>query len=183
MFWDAGKRTGHSVLSAARLKAAANLTWQSVLLAAIVFAVVALRPGQVSGISMEPGIVSDDYVVINALGYKLASPAHGDIVAFNHQRSAPTVYIKRLIGVPGDRIAIDRGVVRRNGVVLDEPYVTFHDTRSFAPVVVPPGSYYVLGDNRANSDDSRAWGFVQRGDLIGRAVMEMWPLGRIRVIR
>ncbi len=168
--------------SSARFKSAANLTWQSMLLFAIVFAVLALRPGQVSGISMEPRIDSDDYVVINALAYRLGAPHRGDIVAFHHERSAPSIYIKRVIGIPGDRIAIDRGTVSVNGTVLDEPYVRFRDARSAAAVTVPPDAYYVLGDNRANSEDSRAWGFVPASDLIGRAMFEIWPLAHVRVI-
>ena len=169
--------------SSARLKSAANLAWQFALLAAIVFAILGLRPGQVTGISMEPRIDSDDYVVIDALAYRMGAPAHGDIVAFRHERSAPSVYLKRLIGLPGDRIVIDRGVVHVNDTVLDEPYVRFRDTRSFAALTVPANAYYVLGDNRANSDDSRAWGFVPQSDLIGRAVFEIWPLAHVRAIR
>ncbi len=169
--------------SSARLKSAANLAWQCALLFAIVFAILALRPGQVTGVSMEPRIDSDDYVVIDALAYRLGAPARGQIVAFHHERSAPSVYLKRLIGLPGDRIVIDRGIVRVNDAILDEPYVRFRDTRSFATLTVPQNSYYVLGDNRAASDDSRAWGFVPASDLIGRAVFEIWPLNHLRVIR
>ena len=165
------------------LRSAANLAWQLVLLACIVYAVLALRPGQVSGLSMEPRIDSDEYVVINALAYRLGSPARGDIVAFKHERSAPSVYLKRVIGLPGDRVAIDRGVVSVDGSVLPEPYVQFRDSRSFPAVVVPAGSYYVLGDNRANSDDSRAWGFVPADDLIGRAVIAVWPTDRVGSIK
>lgn len=161
--------------SRVRLKSAANLAWQLAVLALIAFAVMALRPGQVSGYSMRPRIDSDEFVVINALAYRLSTPQRGDIVAFRHERSAPTVYLKRVIGVPGDRISIERGAVSVNGAVLEEPYVRFHDGRSFAPLVVPRNAYYVLGDNRASSDDSRVWGFVPAGDLIGRALFAVWP--------
>jgi signal peptidase I len=157
------------------LKSAARLTWQLAALALIAFAVVGLRPGQVSGFSMRPRIDSDEYVLINALAYRLGAPKRGDIVAFRHERSAPTVYLKRVIGVPGDRIAIVRGTVVLNGTALDEPYVRFRDSRSFPELTVPPDSYYVLGDNRANSDDSRVWGFVPAADLIGRALFGVWP--------
>jgi len=147
-----------------------------VLLGLIVFAAIGLRPGQVSGISMQPRIESDEYVLIDALAYRFgAQPARGDIIAFRHERSAPSVYLKRVIGVPGDRIAIDRGVVSVNGSALTEPYVRFRDTRSFPAVTVPPTAYYVLGDNRANSDDSRFWGFVPAADIVGRAMLGVWP--------
>ena len=163
------------MLSHVRLRSAANLAWQLALLVTIVFAALGLRPGQISGFSMEPRIDSDEYVLINALAYWFGPPQRGDIVAFRHERSAPSVYVKRVIGLPGDRITIDRGVVRVNGTPLGEPYVRFGDRRSFGDVLVPAGAYYVLGDNRANSDDSRMWGFVPANDLIGRAVFAVWP--------
>jgi signal peptidase I len=155
-----------------------RIAWQLALLFVILLAVLALRPGQVSGLSMEPRIDSDEYVLINALAYRFATPARGEIVAFRHERSAPTVYLKRVIGTPGDRVAIERGNVSVNGTLLDEPYVRFRDARSFPQIVVPPGGYYVLGDNRANSDDSRRWGFVRAEDIVGRAVMGFWPPSR-----
>jgi signal peptidase I len=161
------------------VRSAVNLAGQLALLVFIAFAVMGLRPGQVSGFSMEPRIDSDEYVLINALAYRLGKPRRGDIVAFRHERTAPTVYLKRVIGLPGDRIAIDHGVVTVDGAALDEPYVHFRDARSFAPVVVPRDAYYVLGDNRANSDDSRAWGFVPVRDLIGRAMFCVWPLPHV----
>ena len=163
------------MLSRVRLRSAANLTLQIAALVLIAFAVTGLRPGQVSGYSMRPRIDSDEYVVINALAYRLGTPKRGDIVAFRHERSAPTVYLKRVIGVPGDRIRIASGTVYVNGAALDEPYVRFRDARSFPELVVPRDAYYVLGDNRANSDDSRMWGFVAAHDLIGRALFGVWP--------
>jgi len=133
---------------------------------------------------MEPRIDSDEYVLINALAYRLGgTPQRGDIVAFRHERSAPSVYLKRLIGLPGDRIEIRRGTVYVDGVELPEPYVHFRDSRSAAAVTVPAGAYYVLGDNRANSDDSRFWGFVPREDVVGQAVFAVWPLDRTGAIR
>jgi signal peptidase I len=157
------------------LRSAANLAWQLALLVLIVFAALGLRPGQISGFSMEPRIDTDDYVLINALAYWFGPPRRGDIVAFRHERSAPSVYVKRVIGLPGDRVGIRQGVVWVNGATLDEPYVRFVDRHSFAEVFVPRNAYYVLGDNRANSDDSRVWGFVPASDLIGRAILTVWP--------
>ncbi len=165
------------------LRSAANLAWQLALLVLIVFAILGLRPGQVSGYSMEPRIDSDEYVLINALAYRLGAPGRGDIVAFRHERSAPTVYLKRVIGLPGDRIAIADGSVSVNGSALDEPYVRFHDRRSARAVTVPDDAFYVLGDNRPNSDDSRVWGFVPKSDLIGRAIFGVWPVAHVGALR
>ena len=128
---------------------------------------------------MEPRIESDEYVLINALAFRFGAPKRGDIVAFHHESAGRAVYIKRVIGVPGDSVAIRSGSVSVNGNPLSEPYVHFRDGRSFPAVVVPAGSYYVLGDNRGNSEDSRAWGFVPADAFIGRAIYGVWPLSQI----
>lgn len=179
----ASSTTNRSNGDGVRLKAAVRLAWQCALLVAIALAILALRPGQVSGYSMEPRIAADEYVLIDALAYRLRAPRRGDIVAFRHERSAPEVYLKRVIGVPGDRLSIERGIVRVNGAIVAEPYVRYHDARSAAPVVVPPLDYYVLGDNRPSSDDSRAWGFVPAAALIGHAFFAIWPPPHIGPLR
>lgn len=161
-----------------RWRSVAGVALQVALLGAFGFAFT-VHPSQVSGFSMEPRIDSGEYVIINTLAYRLAPPRRGEIVAFRHERSAPSVYLKRIIGMPGDRVKIVRGAVFVNGNALDEGYVRFRDSRSAGTVVVPPHAYYMLGDNRANSDDSRAWGFVDASDVIGRAMLAVWPPGRI----
>jgi signal peptidase I len=166
------------VVRAVRWRSAAGVALQVVLLGVFAFAFT-VHPSQVSGFSMEPRIDSGEYVVINTLSYRLGGPQRGDIIAFRHDRSAESVYLKRVIGIPGDRVWIDRGTVFLNGRPLAERYVRFRDTRSTKPVTVPAGAYYVLGDNRANSDDSRAWGFVSSGDVIGRAMLAIWPPRRL----
>jgi signal peptidase I len=134
-----------------------------------------VHPSQVSGFSMEPRIDSGEYVIINTLAYRFAKPQRGDIIAFRHERSAESVYLKRVIALPGDRVAIERGTVYLNGRALSEDYVHFRDKRTMKGITVPPSAYYVLGDNRANSDDSRVWGFVNMDDVIGRAMFAIWP--------
>jgi signal peptidase I len=158
--------------------------WKSLaslaLQVAVLFALIAaffVRTPQVSGLSMEPRITSGEIVLINTAAYRFGAQARGDIVAFHHDGDAPEVYIKRIIGIPGDRVRIDRGVVSVDGRRLDEPYVRFPDDRSFPEQTVPPDSLYVLGDNRANSDDSRFWGFVRNDQVLGKALAGIWPLG------
>jgi signal peptidase I len=158
-----------------------TLALQAAALGLIAFALM-LRTPQVSGLSMEPRIDSGEYVVINTIAYRLGAPQHGQIVAFRHERTAPEVFLKRIIGIPGDTIRIDRGTVFRNGERLEERYVLFRDDRSTPQVSVPPGDYYVLGDNRANSEDSRTWGFVSTHDIIGRAMFGLWPLDRVGLL-
>ena len=128
---------------------------------------------------MEPRIDSGEYVLINTMAFRMGPVKRGDIVAFRHIRAAPSVYLKRVIGLPGEQITIAGGKVQVNGAPLAEPYVRFTDRRSFPTVTVPPRSYYVLGDNRANSDDSRDWGFVQAEDIVGKAVLAVWPPSRV----
>jgi signal peptidase I len=99
----------------------------------------------------------------------------GDIIAFTHDRPAPSVYLKRVVGLPGERIEIRQGFVYVDGALLPEPYVRYRDDRSTTAVTVAPESYYVLGDNRANSDDSRDWGLVPSTEIIGKAVIAIWP--------
>lgn len=156
-----------------------SMSVQIATLTAVLAVAFFVRMPQVSGLSMEPHIDSGEYVLINTVAYRLAQPHRGDIVAFRHERSAPSVYLKRVIGLPGDRIAIRYGTVRVNGTPIKEDYVRFPDSRTFPEITVPPHALYVLGDNRANSDDSRFWGFVPQDEVIGRAIAAVWPIGRL----
>lgn len=162
-----------------------QLHWRSVAGTSLQIAVLAalalaffMRTPQVSGLSMAPHIASGEIVLINTMAYKFHGPSRGDIIAFRHDAPDPETFIKRVVGLPGDRIEIVRGRVVRNGNPLDEPYVRYPDARSFAAIVVPPDSLYVLGDNRAASDDSRFWGFVPENGVLGRALAGIWPLGQ-----
>jgi signal peptidase I len=157
-----------------RWRPVANLALQLAVLAALIAAFFVRLP-QVSGLSMEPHIRSGEYVVINTFAYRLGVPHRGDIVAFRRDDDTRALFIKRAIGIPGDHIRIDRGVVYVNGAKLDEPYVRHADGRSFGELVVPPDSVYVLGDNRAESEDSRFFGAVSDSSLVGRAVAGIWP--------
>lgn len=160
---------------------ARSLPWRSFATLALQLAILTLLIAaffmpmpQVSGHSMAPHISSGEYVLINTLAYRIAPPTRGDIVAFRGD-DARAVFIKRVVGLPGDRLRIDRGVVSIDGRPLSEPYVRFADGRSFAEIVVPAHSVFVLGDNRADSEDSRFFGPVNDDRLIGRALAGVWP--------
>jgi signal peptidase I len=161
-----------------RWRSAASIALQVALLGLIAFALM-LRAPQVSGPSMEPRVDSGEYVLINTLAYRFGAPGRGEIIAFKHEANGSLVYLKRVIGIPGDRVSIERGYVRVNGRVLDETYVRYRDSRSAREAVVPAGAYYVLGDNRANSEDSRAWGFVAAHDIVGKALYGIWPFDHL----
>lgn len=152
----------------------ANLAWQLAVLAALIAAFF-IRLPQVSGLSMEPHIRSGEYVMIDTFAYRIGRPRRGDIVAFRHEGDARGIFIKRVIGLPGDRVTIDRGQVYVDGRKLAEPYVVHGDGRSFSDIAVPDRCVYVLGDNRAESEDSRFFGPVNDDLLVGRAVAGLWP--------
>ena len=152
----------------------ANLTVQLAVLALLIAAFFVRLP-QVLGLSMEPRIRSGEYVLVNTFAYRFGAPRRRDIVAFHHESDARAVFIKRVIGLPGDRIRIDHGQVYLNGAKLEEPYVRHSDDRSYAEVTVPQLAVYVLGDNRAQSEDSRTFGPVGENLLIGRAFAGIWP--------
>lgn len=135
-----------------------------------------MRTPQVWGPSMSPHIASGEVVLINTIAYRLHAPRRGDIIAFRHDAPTPETLIKRVVGLPGDRVTIRSGIVYVNGQRLTEPYVVFRDARSFAPVTVPANSLYVLGDNRADSDDSRFFGCIPIAQVLGRADAGIWPL-------
>lgn len=144
---------------------------------ALVFIAVAffVRAPQVSGLSMAPLIASGEVVVINTAAYKIGSVSRGDIVAFTHDRGAPIVYLKRVVGMPGETVEVKHGFVYVDGRLLPEPYVRYRDDRSVPALTLPAGQYYVLGDNRTNSDDSRDWGGVSSSEMIGKAAIGIWP--------
>ena len=159
-------------------RSVASVTLQIAVLGVLLLAFF-MRLPQVSGLSMAPHIASGEFVLINTVAYRMHAPQSGDIIAFNHDDPTPEVFIKRVVGLPGDTVRIDRGTVYVNGAPLSEPYVHYPDDRSFPQVTVPPNSLYVLGDNRADSDDSRFWGFVNESQVLGKAMAGIWPLGHI----
>ena len=137
----------------------------------------------VSGECMQPHLYTGERVLANKLAYHLASPKRGDIVIFDYPKDTRQIYVKRVIGLPGETVAIRDGAVSINGLPLPEPYKTFAAHGDMAAQAVPPDQYFVMGDNRDVSDDSRYWGDLPRHDIIGRAVACYWPPSRCQVLR
>jgi signal peptidase I len=135
------------------------------------------QPVRVEGTSMLPRLEDHDRLFINKFVYHIESVQHGDVVVFHYPRDPEKSYIKRVIGLPGDRIAIDRGRVYLNGVPLRETYVPerYRDTRSMPEMVIPDDSYFMMGDHRSISSDSREFGPVERDLIYGKAVFVYWP--------
>lgn len=126
--------------------------------------------------SMRNTLLEGDFLLVNKTAYNFSDPKHGDIVIFRYPIEPEKAFVKRVIGTPGDEIEIKDKVVYRNGERLDESYAiidpdipVFQDIKdNVAKFVVPNGMYYMLGDNRDNSLDSRFWGFVNRKDIVGK---------------
>ncbi len=151
-----------------------SLSAQLVVLALIATAFF-MRTSPVDGLSMEPRVHAGELVLINTLAYRFGPLRRGDVVAFRHDAATTETYIKRIVGLPGERVAVRDGIVTIDGRQLAEPYVRFRDRRSAAAVLVPQRAYYVLGDNRAESDDSRNWGVLREDDVVGKALVGIWP--------
>ena len=129
---------------------------------------------RVDGFSMIPSLKNGEFVIVNKLAYKLSSPHLGDVIVFHYPRDPRQEYIKRVIGVPGDRIQITNGQVLVNGVRIKEPYIAAAPKYN-SEWVVPEDSLFVLGDNRNNSSDSHNWGPVPLENVVGKALFVYWP--------
>ena len=143
------------------------------------------QPVKVEGTSMMPGLLDQERIFVNKFVYRLEPIERGDIVVFRYPRDPSKSYIKRVVGVAGDRIRIDDGQVYVNGRRLYEDYVPalYQDERSYPEQVVPPHSFFVLGDHRSMSNDSRDFGAVKESFIYGKAVFGYCPmdkLGRLR---
>ena len=132
---------------------------------------------RVVGRSMEATLEDEQYLVVDKLGYRLHEPQRGDIVVFRDPRSDGRKLIKRVIGLPGERIEILNGTVHIGGDILQEPYVIRPGNYTQQPLTIPTGEYYVLGDNRNNSSDSHNWGTMSSDLIIGKAWLSYWPPG------
>lgn len=143
------------------------------------------QPVKVEGTSMMPSLEDQERIFVNKFVYRLEPIERGDIVVFRYPHDPSKSYIKRVIGTAGDHIRIDSGQVYVNGEPLDEEYVPaeYADSRSYPEIIVPPNSYFVLGDHRSMSQDSREFGSVNQNLIYGKAVFGYWPmdkLGRVR---
>jgi signal peptidase I len=143
------------------------------------------QPVKVEGTSMQPELRDQDRLFVNKFAYNFEKISRGDVVVFYYPRDTSKSYIKRVIALPGDNIRIDDGHLYVNGMRVEEPYVParFRDTRSMADMVVPAGEYFVMGDHRSISSDSREFGPVERRLIYGKAAFIYWPADNIGVVR
>jgi signal peptidase I len=180
------------------------LEWAATIVGAVVFVLVfeaeVAKPYRIPSSSMEPTLRCarpasgctariSDRIIVNRLAYHYRSPKRGDIVVFHAPSSAATLcgaageYVKRIVGLPGDTVSEQSGRVFVDGRPLDEPYVAaaHRDQRTGSWGRVPDGHYFLLGDNRADSCDSRTWGTIASNELIGPVVAVYWPPTRLEI--
>jgi len=177
---------------------------ETVLLALVVFLILqaSVQNFRVEGISMDPTLAHGQYLLVNKLVYEplpfqsadgtdaesqrwlfpFHAPQQGDVIVFHEPNDPSRDFVKRVIGVPGDTVELRFGIVYVNDLPLDEPYLVKRDTSNLAPVFVQQGFYFVLGDNRAVSYDSRELGPIPQENIVGRAWFSYWPLPSIKAL-
>ncbi len=139
------------------------------------------QPFLVSGASMEPTFENGDYLLVDELAYRFREPARGEVIVFRYPGDERSFYIKRIIGLPGERVVVENGTVEIwNGdgeAVLHEPYLSpLARGGDLFDVTLGEGEYFMMGDNRNFSFDSRSWGPLARGDIMGFVRFRLWPL-------
>ena len=182
--------------------------FETVILSLALFLVLhtTAQPFQVEGASMQPTLEEGEYIIVNKLSYlrlepqRIASlipfvsiesggpaypfnvPKAGDVIIFKFPKDESREFVKRIVGEPGDVVEIKRGEVFVGGVPIQDDLARL-DRRSMTPKTVPEDAYFVLGDNRGNSNDSRDWGPVPAENIVGKAWVGFWPIGRLHVLR
>ena len=165
--------------------------WASDLVFSVVIAIIVIlflyQPVKVEGTSMMPALDDQERIFINKFIYRFhfGKIDRGDMVVFWFPGDPSKSYIKRVIGVSGDQVEVDRGTVFVNGKPLMEEYVPpeYRDQSSYPMRTVPDDEYFVLGDHRSSSNDSRSWGMVPRRYIYGKAVFIYWPLDKMGVLK
>ncbi len=160
---------------------------QSLLVAALLALIIhtfIMQNFRIPSGSMEPTLQIQDYIFASKLTYRLGEPKHGDIVVFKYPRDTSRYFVKRLIAVGGEIVELKDSKLFIDGRLVAEDYLPQGlEFRDYGPVTVPEGDYFMLGDNRNNSSDSRDWGYVPRNLIVGKEIFIYWPPARIGVAR
>lgn len=166
---------------------------QVVIFAGAIFLILYLlvmQPHKIKGASMEPNFHDGEYLLTDKISYRFSDPHRGDVIIFKAPGTSGDDFIKRIIGLSGETVSVNNGRVYVNDSVLDEKYLP--PSFSTGPglflsegtkLIVPKGEYFVLGDNRNHSADSRSFGFIERTSIIGRAWFLYWPLSNLGLVK
>lgn len=157
---------------------------ETLLLTLVIFLLIrfAVQNFRIEGFSMEPNFHDGEFLLVNKLVYMLHAPDRGDVVVLRYPPVPSRDFIKRVIGLPGDRVEIMTGKVYINGEMLSEPYPLNEGSYTYGPVTVGSDEYFVLGDNRNNSSDSHSWGMLPSKNIVGKAWFAYWPPQLIGVV-
>ncbi len=151
------------------------------------FRIYIAQPYVVNGASMDPTFKTGDYLIVDEISYRFHPPVRGSVIVFKYPKNTALYFIKRLIGFPGETVTIKEGIItitKKDGsmVTLHEPYVKLPKIENFTSGILPEGQYFVMGDNRMGSADSRMWGSVPTDDIVGRPIIELFPLSKFGII-
>ncbi|MFZ3170456.1 MAG: signal peptidase I [Carboxydocellales bacterium] len=162
-------------------------TLEALVVAAVLAAVIRFfifQPFYIPSGSMEPNLIPGDRIIANKFIYRFKEPARGDVMVFQFPKDPERDFIKRIIGLPGDMIEIRNSELFINNQLIKEPYLPKGLRFSnFGPFTVPADAYFMMGDNRNNSDDSRFWGEMPKKYIRGKAVLVYWPFSRMGMIK
>jgi len=157
---------------------------ETIVLTVLMFLIIrlAVQNFNIDGHSMEPNLHDQELILVDKWSYIFHTPSRGDVIVFQAPPNPTQDYIKRIVGLPGDVITVQDNTVFVNGKRLQEKYIDEHyQGNPYQPIVnsiVPPNSYFVMGDNRGGSSDSREWGCVPKESVVGRAALIYWPFGQ-----
>ena len=164
-----------------------NDVLESVLIAVVLAFLIRMfvfQPFYIPSSSMEPTLMPNDRIIVNKFIYRFREPARGDVIVFKYPLDPQRDFIKRLIGLPGETVEIKNSVLYINGAEVEESYLPessfFND---YGPIKVEAGHYFMMGDNRNNSEDSRVWGLLPKENIVGKAILVYWPIPRMYVIK
>jgi len=147
-----------------------------------------IQPFYISGQSMEPTFENNQYIIVDQVSYRFRTPKRGDIVVFKYPRNVAVSFIKRVIGLPGETVSVHDGEItifndqHPNGIMLDEDYIAVR-TSGETRTILKEDEYFVLGDNRPNSSDSRVWGILPRHLIIGRVWVVLYPFEEFKTLK
>jgi len=173
-----------------------SFVWETAKIVIISLAIIIpiryflFQPFFVRGASMEPSFEDGEYLIVNEISYRFHEPGRGDVIIFRYPKDPSQYYIKRVIGLPKEVVKIEGGKViivnseNPKGFVLDEPYLSEENkyTSGNLEMNLDENDYFVLGDNRSASSDSRSWGSVPRHYIIGWAWVRAWPFNRVGIL-
>ena len=141
------------------------------------------QPFLVSGSSMEPSFTDGNYLLVDEVSYRFREPVRGEVIVFKYPKNHKAFYIKRIIGLPGEKVSVERGKVSiispEGETTLEESYIVPSWTSGNTDMTLQDGEYFVMGDNRNFSFDSRSWGSVQRGEIVGMVRFRLWPVNQV----